>query len=154
MNKTTKLMILLMVIFLPSTTFANEKYCLTEALYFEARNQSTNAIKAVGNVIINRKHSKYFPNSICGVVRQGGTKRHRCQFSYYCDGLPDTFSNNVVEKRALERIKHIVNVLLSNKRVDNTNGADHYHTTNVNPNWANKNKITKQLGDHIFYKLY
>jgi N-acetylmuramoyl-L-alanine amidase len=34
-----------------------------------------------------------------------------------------------------------------------TKNADHYHAANVNPSWANINKKTVKIGNHIFYKL-
>jgi spore germination cell wall hydrolase CwlJ-like protein len=36
---------------------------------------------------------------------------------------------------------------------DPTFGADHYHTSAVNPKWADSSKITARIGNHIFYKL-
>ena len=60
--------------------------CLTEALYFEARGESISGIFAVAEVIANRRDSKKFPNSICGVIKQGSHRKNACQFSYKCDG--------------------------------------------------------------------
>ena len=60
---------------------------MTEALYFEARGEEIKGIIAVAEVIINRRDSNDFPNTICGVIEQGSHKRNRCQFSYKCDGL-------------------------------------------------------------------
>ena len=65
---------------------------MTEALYFEARGEETEGIIAVAEVIINRRDSNDFPNTICGVIEQGSHKRNRCQFSYKCDGLHERFS--------------------------------------------------------------
>lgn len=39
------------------------------------------------------------------------------------------------------------------KNTNFSGGADHYHTHAVNPNWADKTKITRVIGSHIFYKL-
>ena len=63
-----------------------ELKCLSEALYFEARGEQIEGQIAVADVIINRKVSKRFPNTICGVVAEGSHKRNACQFSYNCDG--------------------------------------------------------------------
>ena len=79
--------------------------CLADNMYFEARNQGTAGITAVSNVVLNRVKSEMYPNTICEVVRQGphreswrkdGTYhpvKHRCQFSWYCDGLSDKPKN-------------------------------------------------------------
>lgn len=50
--------------------YEKEKQCLSEALYYEARNQSHLGMKAVANVILNRKNAKGYPNTICKVVHQ------------------------------------------------------------------------------------
>ena len=45
--------------------------CLTDNMYYEARNQGTAGIIAVSNVVLNRVASKMYPNTVCEVVRQG-----------------------------------------------------------------------------------
>ena len=62
-----------------------ELYCLANNIYFESRNQPKLGQIAVGQVTMNRVNSPKFPNTVCGVVKQGGEKRNRCQFSWYCD---------------------------------------------------------------------
>ena len=75
--------------------------CLAENVYFEARNQGTAGWSAVISVTLNRVKDKRFPNTVCEVVKQGPTReswkkngiyypiRHKCQFSWYCDGKAD-----------------------------------------------------------------
>src|SRR6056300_583226 len=82
-----------------------ETMCLAENVYFEARNQGTAGKLAVIAVTLNRVEDERFPDTICGVVKEGIHRpswndptvlvpvRHRCQFSWYCDGLPDTINN-------------------------------------------------------------
>ena len=62
-----------------------ELKCLSEAIYFESRGEQLEGQIAVADVIINRKKSKYFPNTICRVVSEGSHRRNACQFSYNCD---------------------------------------------------------------------
>ncbi len=50
----------------------SEWECLSEALYFEARGESLTGVVAVAEVILNRVDSPDYPNSVCGVVNQGG----------------------------------------------------------------------------------
>ena len=84
-----------------------ELECLALNIYFEAGVESTAGKLAVANVTINRKNSSDYPNTICGVVKEGKhyhdkkidkryPLRDRCQFSWYCDGKVD----NVLNKRA------------------------------------------------------
>ena len=54
-----------------------ELYCLSKNIYFESRNQPTLGQIAVGQVTMNRVNSPRFPNTVCGVVRQGGEKRNK-----------------------------------------------------------------------------
>jgi spore germination cell wall hydrolase CwlJ-like protein len=79
----------------------DQAYCLAENVYHEARNQPAAGQMAVMSVTMNRVKDPRFPNTICEVVREGphrpswkGTGemipvRHRCQFSWYCDGKSD-----------------------------------------------------------------
>ena len=50
--------------------------CLADNMYFEARNQGTAGIIAVSNVVLNRVVSDKFPDTICGLARQGQTENH------------------------------------------------------------------------------
>ena len=57
------------------------------AIYFEARDESIKGQIAVGQVIMTRVRSAYYPNTICGVVYQGQWNKNACQFSFACDGV-------------------------------------------------------------------
>ncbi len=123
-------------------------YCLAEAIYFEARSESIQAQRAVAEVILNRVDSRRYPNTVCEVVNQGANKKHRCQFSYNCDGLPET----IHEKRAWNRAKDIAKEIVVAETRPLTNGATHYHTTAVRPFWSRSLSRTAKYGAHIFYK--
>lgn len=64
--------------------------CLATAIYHEARGESIRGQFAVAEVVLNRKESAGFPQTVCGVVNQKGGGS--CQFSFTCDGRPDTAS--------------------------------------------------------------
>ena len=75
---------------------AEEFDCLVEAVYHEARSESLLGMLSVAKVILTRKESSNFPNTICQVVHQGrywkdNPVRDKCQFSYWCDGKPERF---------------------------------------------------------------
>ena len=42
--------------------------CLTQAIYYEAGNQSEDGQRAVAQVVLNRVRHPVWPNSVCGVV--------------------------------------------------------------------------------------
>jgi spore germination cell wall hydrolase CwlJ-like protein len=80
---------------LPNTTAAEpgESDCLALAMYWEARGGGSEAMVAVGWVVLNRMKNPEFPDRACAVVRQGG-EEPPCQFSYWCDGKVDTPQND------------------------------------------------------------
>lgn len=123
--------------------------CLTEALYFEARGETIKGQFAVAEVILNRVASRAYPNTLCGVINQGTGRRHACQFSFTCDGLPET----VAEPKALARAGKIAARVLEGGVPALTDGATHYHVSNVRPGWARKLEHTATIGVHHFYRL-
>jgi spore germination cell wall hydrolase CwlJ-like protein len=68
---------------------AAQENCLAQAMYYEARGEGIEGQKAVAEVILNRTHHANFPGTICGVVFQGASLDHGCQFSFTCDGEMD-----------------------------------------------------------------
>ena len=127
---------------------STEWACLTEALYFEARGESLVGQVAVAEVILNRVDSRRYPNSVCGVIRQGESRGTGCQFSYRCDGKSDAMS----EKGARKLMGQVAWVMLKGKPRILTSEATHYHTTAVRPRWSKKLVKTARIGDHIFYR--
>ena len=123
--------------------------CLAEALYFEARGESVKGQFAVAEVILNRVDSVEFPDSICGVIKQGTGRKYACQFTYTCDGHPETIS----ESRAFEQVGKVAKLMVSGAPRQLTNGATHYHTRAVNPRWARVFPRTTTIGVHHFYKM-
>ena len=122
--------------------------CLSEALYFEARGETLRGQFAVAEVILNRVESPAFPNSICGVVNQGEGRKHRCQFSYNCDGLLEV----ITDRKIYERLGRIARVMMDGGRRDLTKGATYFHTSAVRPRWANAFVHITTIGVHRFYR--
>ncbi|MGX9856145.1 cell wall hydrolase [Limimaricola variabilis] len=122
--------------------------CLTEALYFEARGESVKGQFAVAEVILNRVDSPDYPDDICGVVNQGTGRKYACQFSYTCDGIPDT----VNDRRSWTKLGRIAAIMMDDGPRELTAGATHYHTTAVNPSWSKRIPRTAAIGAHLFYR--
>lgn len=122
--------------------------CLAEALYFEARGESVKGQFAVAEVILNRVASRAYPNSVCGVIHQGTGRKYQCQFTYTCDGHPE----HIREARAYEQVRRVAYISLMGKADSLTDGATHYHTTQVRPSWARKFPKTATIGVHMFYR--
>lgn len=123
-------------------------YCLALNIYHEARSEPESGQIAVARVTLNRVASKSFPSSICAVVQQGGEKRHRCQFSWWCDGKSD----QPTESRAWRRSLEISRRVLANEVSDPTYGALYYHADYVQPSWSSRLKRTTRIGRHLFYR--
>ncbi|MEX0306765.1 MAG: cell wall hydrolase [Ruegeria sp.] len=132
----------------PKATGDEHFRCLAEALYFEARGESVRGQFAVAEVIMNRVESGRFPNSLCGVIKQGTGKRYQCQFTYTCDGHKEVIN----EKRAYERVSKVARAAIDGVAEEMTAGATHYHTKAVRPSWSRVYKETARIGVHIFYK--
>lgn len=134
-------------------TDEDELHCLAEAIYFEARSETVFGQVAVAEVVLNRRDDPRFPDTVCGVVRQGYDpvrhNLHRCQFSYYCDGKPEYFGN----KTEYARIEALAWSVLNRPSRNFTGGATHYHATYVNPSWAPKLRFVRTIGQHHFYSM-
>lgn len=113
--------------------------CLSEALYFEARGESTQGQKAVAEVILNRLDHPKFPKTVCGVVNQKG------QFTYNKNA-------RIREHGAYARVKTIAKAALQGAPRNLTNGATFYHASSVRPNWSRKFERTTRIGSHAFYR--
>ena len=122
--------------------------CLAEAIYFEARSEAEAGQRAVAEVILNRVDAKRWPNSVCNVIAQGAHRRHKCQFSYNCDGQPE----HITEPRAYAMAVKLAREVLSNEDRPLTSGATHYHTVAVSPRWSRQLTRVAKIGTHLFYR--
>jgi spore germination cell wall hydrolase CwlJ-like protein len=128
---------------------AREVRCMATAVYFEARDESIRGQIAVGQVIMTRVRSDFYPNTICGVVYQGQWNRNACQFSFACDGIADAPKEQKEWQTALDVAKQVIS---GKVYLADIGGATHYHATYVRPDWVREVKRVKQIGGHIFYK--
>jgi spore germination cell wall hydrolase CwlJ-like protein len=123
--------------------------CMAEAIYYEARGENVRGQVAVGEVIMNRVHSRYYPRTICGVVYQGRERVTGCQFTFTCDGS----LNRRPGGRAWSRAQHIAAQVMQGHTRSVVGASTHYHTTAVSPAWRPMLVETLRLGDHVFYRL-
>ncbi len=147
-----------------------ELYCMAMNIYFEAKSEPKAGQYAVADVTLNRVNDSRYPNSICEVVLQGPTReswktrqnetltederkfypvKHRCQFSWYCDGKSDKVRDGDAWRKAQEYAYRIV---VEGKYRGITEGATHYHATYVSPKWAPQLDLVGRVGRHIFYR--
>ena len=153
-----------------------EMICLAENIYFEARAEGVEGKAAVANVTRNRVESSRFPNTFCDVVYQGPVReswnkkgvyfpvKHKCQFSWYCDGKKDIIWANYEKTGETIQLnadawRKSVEVAIwtlgygSYRVNDNTDGALYYYAHNlVYPYWADHKQLTVIVGNHTFMK--
>lgn len=122
--------------------------CMAQALYFEARGETLKGQFAVAEVIANRVKSTRFPSNVCAVIHQGTGRKFQCQFTFTCDGNPETIN----ERGAYEQVGKVARAVLDGRAPALTNGATHYHTTAVRPNWSKVYTKTAAIGVHLFYR--
>ena len=162
----------------------DEIRCLAENIYFEARAESEVGKASVGNSTKNRVLHTNWPNTYCEVVKQGPVReswktrgkdvkdedrvfwpiKHRCQFSWYCDGKKDVIWANyektgqTIEGNARawrDSVELAIYITGFGKLTidDNTHGALYYYNHNlVYPHWADAMILIGVEGNHTFMK--
>jgi spore germination cell wall hydrolase CwlJ-like protein len=128
---------------------------------------------AVARVVMNRVQNRRYPGSPCEVIYEGPIReswktkknpdlkkedriynpvRHKCQFSWYCDGKVDEVINKKdnIKWKIAEDIAF--QVLAYDKWNGMVEGATHYHATYVSPKWRHTLRLVGKIDDHIFYR--
>jgi N-acetylmuramoyl-L-alanine amidase len=96
---------------------------------------------AVGLVVKNRANHKLFPKDICKVIYQPA------QFSWVGT------EQKVTEKGQWQLATKVATMVLNGAK-DFTEGATHFHNTELDIDWSSKRmKKTIVLGGHQFYRL-
>ena len=120
--------------------------CLAAAIFFEARDQPHDGMRAVAEVVMTRVESPRWPDTICGVVYQ------RKQFSFTHDGLSDDYKGydgNMFDSQAIVIAEEIANSYIKGERLGLT--SNHYHAIYVKPYWRKHYHLDGRIGDHVFY---
>lgn len=135
--------------FVTAKPSVKERDCLVEALWFESAGEPEQGIRAIASVILNRKQSKAFPDSICKVVHQPK------QFSYR-DDLPVGEMKQIELQNSIDRKVHAVILAITNevhkgtfKRVVPV-GVKWYTKKNIKRKWMQSMKIVTVVGEHKF----
>lgn len=139
----------------------DEMECLALNIYHEARGEGTPGQVAVSQVVLNRVKSSYFPNTVCGVIKQARVSkwylehqnrivplRNQCQFSWYCDGKSD----EPRDMRAWGQALTVASEVMRGNYPDLTKGAMFYHANYVDPYWNTSMMHVAYIGEHLFYK--
>jgi spore germination cell wall hydrolase CwlJ-like protein len=125
--------------------------CLARGIYFEARGESIRGQLAVGRVILNRVKSKAYPDTVCEVVYQNKNRHNRCQFSFACDGKPDTIKERAEWGVILMHAAWLLASDLDDRSTRLVRFATHYHADYVSPHWSRVLVLAGRIGHHLFY---
>jgi spore germination cell wall hydrolase CwlJ-like protein len=124
--------------------------CMTQAVYYEAGNQSEDGQRAVAQVVINRVRHPAWPNSVCGVVYQGAMRAGGgCQFTFTCDGSLGRAPMPALWAQA----RRIAAEALAGRTFAPVGMSTFYHANYVFPSWAPRLVKTAVIGAHMFYRL-
>ena len=159
-----------------------ELKCMAENIYFEGRAEPMVGKIAIGHVVMNRIEDERFPDTVCGVVKQGPVReswktkkdptlkdnerkfypiKNRCQFSWWCDGQKDivwaTYMNGEIIESNMTAWRDSIHVALFIMNGDYTNdptaGAVFYYNPHIaNPSWGRIYEETAMIGNHRFMK--
>lgn len=131
-----------------SASYSTALDCMTEAVYYEAANESAEGKRGVAQVILNRVAHPAYPSSVCGVIYQGWADPV-CQFSYTCDGA--------LSRRPLpglwQQSRDVARASLAGYVEESVGTATHYHADYVLPYWAFRLEKVHVEGRHIFSRL-
>ena len=121
--------------------------CLAQAVYYEARGETSAGQAAVAQVVLNRVRNPAFPKTICGVVFQGA-HAGSCQFSFACDGSMRRQRETVAWRRA----EQVAARALGGAVASEVGNATHFHVVGVAPGWGGMMRVA-QVGLHVFYRF-
>jgi N-acetylmuramoyl-L-alanine amidase len=125
--------------------------CLARNIYFEARGEPVAGQHAVAEVTMNRRASRRYPNTVCGVVYQKNWDplrgRYVGAFSWTeFDTLPDP------KGEEWHRAMAIAEAVYYQRYTPALRGATHFHANYIKPDWAKQKNRVAKIGRHIFYK--
>lgn len=134
----------------------SEIACLATNIYFEGRGESTEGMRAIGSVVINRsRHPSFKEKTLCGVtfargqfswVKQQPKKAIQRLLNGDLSGLKDE------DKEAYQKAEGIaVGFLLSAYRPSTPTWVVAFHNSSVSPAWSRTMKKYKRIGNHQFY---
>jgi spore germination cell wall hydrolase CwlJ-like protein len=126
---------------------SDDQRCLALSMYFEARSEGPEGMRAVGSVVLNRIASDEFPDTACAVVYEGG-ETPPCQFSWWCDGRSDAPTNSEHWETALA----LAAEMLEERGDDPTDGALFFHSADIPVPWQLERKRTVQILGHVYYR--
>jgi len=117
----------------------NDRACLVNNVYHEARGEPIEGQIAVAQVTLNR--AKETKMNVCQVVNESG------QFSWVGK------NKKIVNREAKNDIEQVVQLAVKGYRVREVGSSVSFHNNKIaRPRWAAKMRKTATVGSHTFYK--
>lgn len=125
--------------------------CLARNIYYEARGEPVTGQYAVAEVTMNRRGSRRYPHTVCGVVYEKNWDSLRGRFVgafswTEFDTLPDPRGED------WQRAMAIAEAVYYQRYTPVVPGATHFHASYIKPDWARQRQRVAKIGRHIFYK--
>jgi len=111
--------------------------CLALNIYHEARGEGIIGMQAVA--LVTRNRARVTNKDICEVVYRPN------QFSW------TIYNSRVKDPKSFRLAQQVAIDVLEGRVSDITAGSTFFHTTSINPYWANKFIYRKTIGNHKFY---
>ena len=133
-----------------NTTETNDLRYMTEAIDFESRGEPKLGQLYVAKTIKTRMNKRHWGTTVKDVVHQV-SKKGTCQFSYYCDGKPETMNES---SQAYKTAYSIANAALFNMDLPDS----HFRTDQFinhklsSKEWHTDMELVTACGDHTFYR--
>lgn len=131
---------------------SKDENCLTQAIYYEAGNQSIMGKEAVAWVVLNRVGRRGYPKTVCGVIAQSTKIEDTkvCQFSFWCEERYKP--NKTLWKESNEVAKRVLKNVGIHAIIDQFGDATYYHAQYVHPKWRKSKEFLGQIEEHLFYR--
>ena len=135
--------------YLPISDDEREQRCLEEVMWYEARGEGLQGMKAVANVVLNRVNSEIYPKSICDVVDQPR------QFSYRNHLKPSQRIEINPSPSEYDLYAEMQSHIRRWRTEDFEPILEHnvlwYANSKVSNYWTKTKTKVKQIGKHVFY---
>lgn len=134
------------------SVWVTPEQCMTANIFFEARGESTDGMKAVAKVTMNRVKSKKYPSSVCKVVFQ--KKQFSWTHQQNWDRIVMVMQGQVQKKdlQAYQKSATIAKEAVKGQLlIPQLSSSLWYHASYVKPKWSTRLKRVAKIGVHIFY---
>lgn len=159
-RKLTKAIIAVAILFASASFYSiqapvlSSVSCHAANIFYEARGETQEGMKAIAAVVINRKNSGKYSSTDCEVIFQKNqfSWTHQQKFKDIQKVLQGDISDlNQKDRQAYLQARLIAQKAVKGRLEVLPKGALWYHATYAKPRWSSKMKLVKTIGRHVFY---